>query len=896
MNPSLSVKIDLTGKIEDTVNKILCRRYIIPFAKNEDGSLTAAGTIARDNFESLFLNNTNIDQNEFLNWYTNDSNSDGIVDYQNPKSRLDEQMFDLNYKELPLVGKFTVVAVENDDINNKQWFQLDSIEYTDRRIGSRKSLKVGDSLILKKKSATSTRYIIREINNQNTQVMVRLERVEGYDPIAMNTEFEIYSPYTANKSINVTIGYDEYNVIFVRPINTDNNVIGSVWSQGTAYYTNNLTLDTSTNNQTLADYYSQTVSDYGNLLRDMVKRMIPARGAATPEAPVLPVEDWEVYQINNHLTDTANSEDLKEIQSQIVSVRSELNTNQQTINQLNAKISQATTSSEKTNFKIQLNEAINKRQELNEQISTYTSQISTSRSNQDLNETPKYRLRGFFNVPDDVIQFRIQWRYKSADGSSNPERSLTFQEDGTTETGTFSNWNEYITPIRSRSYDPITDTWTWDLEDNANSDTTNINQVDIPIRQGEQVEVRIKSISQAGWPDSLIESEWSDSVTKTFPDELIGEVRDIDFIYEENIKDEALVDMNNQLNSLGVVDHVSRQTTDSSGNIYGHIDEQILTSFTSQGQSVNLKVYLESLTSRISTLEAQLSRTKGELQVSLLFGGEQTVIQKNTTVSIPVECIDFANTTTYSRYTYINKIYKVQDYVLRIDNISSSDSLELLSDRLYNSGDTSLPFLKFPSAQTIIVDEDDKMYTQQDNQFIWFSDNYASNQIYSGVTSGTTSIENYYDSINILSSQGYNIGGGIYPIENLDENILDSDPIKWSNSAITSQTGGTFLATVHPMIKDPNDIVEKAQNERKEIKATDNAIDIPINIYFRLSSSEYQDPLEDDQYTWKPAATMTSVEQKDRYVKMYVEKEGDIRASEYTIHFKLRRNKIAQTI
>ena len=38
------------------------------------------------------------------------------------------------------------------------------------------------------------------------------------------------------------------------------------------------------------------------------------------------------------------------------------------------------------------------------------------------------------------------------------------------------------------------------LKNVEDADSININQIEIPIKQGEGIEVRMKSISEAGWP------------------------------------------------------------------------------------------------------------------------------------------------------------------------------------------------------------------------------------------------------------------------------------------------------------------------------------------------------------------------------------------------------------
>jgi hypothetical protein len=44
--------------------------------------------------------------------------------------------------------------------------------------------------------------------------------------------------------------------------------------------------------------------------------------------------------------------------------------------------------------------------------------------------------------------------------------------------------------------------YTWLTEDITNPDLPNINQLDISIQSNEKIDIRIKSISEVGWPDS----------------------------------------------------------------------------------------------------------------------------------------------------------------------------------------------------------------------------------------------------------------------------------------------------------------------------------------------------------------------------------------------------------
>lgn len=53
---------------------------------------------------------------------------------------------------------------------------------------------------------------------------------------------------------------------------------------------------------------------------------------------------------------------------------------------------------------------------------------------------------------------------------------------------------------REQVWDDETGTYIWKDEQSADGDVININQIDIPIRYGEKVEIKARSISEAGYP------------------------------------------------------------------------------------------------------------------------------------------------------------------------------------------------------------------------------------------------------------------------------------------------------------------------------------------------------------------------------------------------------------
>lgn len=63
--------------------------------------------------------------------------------------------------------------------------------------------------------------------------------------------------------------------------------------------------------------------------------------------------------------------------------------------------------------------------------------------------------------------------------------------------------------------------WTFSESDDTIQET-DVNTTRIPISPNEVVMVRVRSISEAGFPNNPVKSEWSDPIYVEFPDEFMG--------------------------------------------------------------------------------------------------------------------------------------------------------------------------------------------------------------------------------------------------------------------------------------------------------------------------------------------------------------------------------------
>jgi hypothetical protein len=293
-------------------------------------------------------------------------------------------------------------------------------------------------------TGTSTRYKIIEVSTDESLNKVRFERVDGLEPIPVGTEvLKIYSNVLYKKRIRVGVGYDERNVIFLKPLNTESNIISRNWSTGTGFYTNDLRLssDSSENGLSMDEFYSNYAYDYGRVIKDISNKTIPNTLAGTPISPSLDVNNFKVTQINKHLTDTTDSELIKEKHNTQLSLRSEIQQLSDAIKDKNkrAKVVKFKSESSRKQFNLEIEDLARKKESKTKLISSVTQEILDLSKNPNNNVEPKFRLRGFWNVPDpilttgtepqQIIQFKVKYRYLSKDGRENSVE--TFENEDT---------------------------------------------------------------------------------------------------------------------------------------------------------------------------------------------------------------------------------------------------------------------------------------------------------------------------------------------------------------------------------------------------------------------------------------------------------------------------------
>lgn len=619
LSPLLKIKFNVSGQIAEDTEKILVKKYLI-----------SSSNTAIDFFNN-YKDTENIDHGLFL-----DAITSNLIPYE-----LDEEVVDMPYKDLSYYGSFSVISTDivqksiqvNGTIETKsvKLYSLNKLTYSDsnKTLQETETLKIGDELIVNSGENT-TRYSIVSINSGTSQIELQL--IEGYEGIKIGVnQLKIHKAASIPIEIDINVGFDQRLLIFIKPIDPNSKIVAERWSPGVALATNELKM-TATNGivMTLADYYQAEVADFGQFIKALQNDRIPASiEAIKPAAPELITDNFKVVQINTHLTSNDSVVAVQQLSIDKINVIDKLKKIDDTI--MAKKATLATTKfksdTEKSKFINELGSLSDQRLSETKLYSSLVNQIATSAQDASIKQIqPKYRIRGFWSIPEaasmpgikgqEIVRFVVQFRYLSTSGKTSNIEQIEFKDRENTKTAAFSNWNEVLGPIRKRSKN-ADGIFSWVYESEEGADTVNFNSLDVAIQPGEQVQFRIKSQSEAGWPSNPAESDYSEIITVIFPE---GQISTLDAItiIETNEKEIAKVEINNELEARGVYSHVADSFT-ANEKFFAHQAVTIASGFlTPEQKPVSLFDKLSEMTTQVLALQETLAGIKGELNVDLI--------------------------------------------------------------------------------------------------------------------------------------------------------------------------------------------------------------------------------------------------------------------------------------
>lgn len=634
LNPLLTISLDVKGQIPVDTERVYTERFIF---NHEDLSST-------ESFDEIFKGQNDVNYSKFISKIK----EDGL------KYRIDAETVDMPVRSIQYNGQLDVLKVENvqktsliDGVSQTKTvkvYTLNKLTYSDsnKEMKDTETLKIGDSLVVNT-SEYNTRYRVTSIDSSTTQVELSL--LEGYSPIKIGANaLAIYKDIDASVSIEVKVGFNERQVVFVKPIDPISKLPATDFSPGVAFFSNELTIQNEDGIvTTLAKYYKEEVADFGQFIKALkVDYIPPASEGLIPDAPIVEVDNFKVTQINKHLTQNASVEQVKKIKADKVKAKEVIKKLDTTIRRKRKLIATKKFSSkiERNREKNELASIIREKSAETKVFSSSVSQIKAiAESNELPKVNPKYRVRGFWSIPEpkkvgdeisqEVVQFIARYRYVSSTGKTSVIEQIKFNK----KTAAFSNWVEVKGPIRKREKQ-ADGGYRWIIESEEDSQAINFNSIDLSIQPGEKIEMMIKSVSEAGFPQTPVESEWSDIITIPFPE---GEISTdgANSLINQNDLDNVKVEINDDLESQGLFTHLDSGFT-AGDTYYAHAADSLASGFLT-GEQNPISVYdkLLELQNQLERLQAKVEGAVGELQLKIIDeDGDVTLVKNNSTAKI----------------------------------------------------------------------------------------------------------------------------------------------------------------------------------------------------------------------------------------------------------------------
>ena len=541
--------------------------------------------------------------------------------------------------------------------------------------------------------------------------------------------------FVGDNYVKVPLEEDRYIYVAIAPLNNRMN-IRAPWGDGVVVDTTRLVnSDSSDTHRDFASYY-ETCRNIGDILNEISKVMsntttshtVSELDAYQSAKPVLDSRILKVIHINKHLDETTTIKNIRALYSQKNSYNADLTETQNSLTTLQEQLSAIDfedTTGIRTKLQNQINELTKHKGEVTTALIKISDEIALTANNSLVPiENAKYRIRGFFDFVEfvnglneagysgidesNIKGIYVQYRYRNIQQEAGTAVTFTKDTNGDgkiddSETFIFSDWNRLATPLRPKvrvkggGYESE--------EDTSNKNLPSFNQIDIPITQGEIVDVRLKVIYDFGYPFIQMMSDWSDIMEFTFPDEFIKDV-DVTTIIDENNNDIETNRFNSILSNEGIIDHVGDKILDQDVT-YFHKPENISSGFyTAERRIIPLRDKLKDMDDKITQIVDEVTGDAADrLQVSIDFDESSIIIS-------PYE-IGHVLLRSYDSFEGVNETAGNYEKDATTGNVSI-----LCSIRLTNTSERSLKiFPMFMGSSDTAIGEDLKNYKFDKDDF-----------------------------------------------------------------------------------------------------------------------------------------------------------------------------------
>ena len=657
----LHVQLDVTGKVSTYMQKCQITKFVCTESMfNALQKLEA--TYGRELTHGEVLDA--IDTNGWIE--DDDYDIESFVSTLRPRRPMSQGAFNILVKRVTGTNTISV--------------RLDTLSYsnTDARVEGSQVLKLGDRL------ATATGDVVFGITAiDQLSNTVQLVREEGLQMPSANLDKLVYVDKVVVKCVDVPLRYNEKFVAFLSPVH---DFYGTVAAYSPAILIDiaKLTIRDSQNQLINANSYALAMGDsnIGAYLEAIATDALPpAKYAIKPDTLTLSEDMFKVVQLNTHLTDNVDKTKILQLYSQKRSLQQEITGLDTTISSLQLQLNTQNYRNDNERAQLQsqyLSYSKQRAQKVETLQSIIDQMLDIDVAAYDALYDPKFRIRGFipvqepsvskYTAPQNIIQFKVQYRYVSLnDVVAKADTFDVSDNEGGVTTAAYSTWNEVFTPLRRKilSDGQIV----WEPINASSIEAICCNQLDVPITPNEKVQIRIKAIGEAGYPNVLNESKWSNILTITFPDSLAASAQFV------ALKDELLTDkqqmlLENMLTSKGVLEHVADSLTENQ-TYFAHNAQNLASGFFNDNLS-RISVYqkLLDLTNGVSQLRDIIINAGSMLRVSIIdeYNNETEILNGSTTVLYAGAYSDVFDLTKSENYGSILS----KQYYIKFTNIGST--------------------------------------------------------------------------------------------------------------------------------------------------------------------------------------------------------------------------------
>ena len=564
-----------------------------------------------------------------------------------------------------------------------------------------KPLQVGDELI---NFDGTGKVVITEVRPATNTIVVKVVNGEylnfvGTDSYDSDNDNDIHDmsklrfhmtiDFQSDKYIKIPLEEDQYVFIAVAPINSRMNTQSS-WGTGLIIDTYQLTNE---KNGSFETHYTQNVKNIGDVLFEMTSMITDPVTALSVDnfnmlktlKPTINPNLISVMHINRHLNNSTTVKNIRDAYNQKKLAEADLNEVQASINNINAQLSSISfddTTGLRNMYSAQLTQLNNSKNELLNTINNAIDAISLNANASDVPiENAKYRIRGFYipdfgtvngiNIDEHIIGIQVQYRYKNASSVAGTATSISDNNS----IYVYSDWN--VLPTFNKSKLPLCDAngnYSYIYEaSNEIINEPSYNQIDIPISQGENVDIRIKVLYDFGQPFVSLTSDWSTIYNVTFPDEFTKDVPILTII-EENNNDIETNRFNNILENNGVNEHINDLMIDQNITYYHKPDHIASGFYTDERRIIPLKDKLMSLSNDVESLTADIYDTETNCRVSVNVGDAEILLYPDRDNTITLEPFSSFNSDNITDGSYIRDNNGVISVMLNISIANSNKS------------------------------------------------------------------------------------------------------------------------------------------------------------------------------------------------------------------------------